>query len=46
VREGRAAQVEARDFRFVRWAEHLYYEVCSNSELAATVERQHFGVTT
>jgi hypothetical protein len=46
VREGRAAQVEARDFRFVRWAEHLYYEVCSNTELSATVERQHFGETT
>ena len=46
VREGRAAQVEARDFRFVRWADHLYYEVCSNSELAATIERQHFGETT
>ena len=46
VREGRAAQVEARDFRFVRWADHLYYEVCSNSELATTIERQHFGETT
>jgi hypothetical protein len=46
VREGRAAQVEARDFRFVRWAEHLYYEVCSNSELATMIERQHFGETT
>jgi hypothetical protein len=46
VREGRAAQVEARDFRFVRWAEHLYYEVCSNSELAATIDRQHFGEAT
>ncbi len=33
VREGRAAQVEVRDFHFVRWADHLYYEVCSNPEL-------------
>jgi len=26
VREGRAAQVEVREFRFVRWADHIYYE--------------------
>jgi hypothetical protein len=38
VREGRTAQVEVRDFRFVRWADHLYYEVCSNPELAAKIE--------
>ncbi|MGA8731682.1 MAG: hypothetical protein WB608_23185, partial [Terracidiphilus sp.] len=41
VREGRAAQVEVRDFRFVRWADHVYYEVCSNPELAAAVEKQN-----
>jgi hypothetical protein len=40
VREGRAAQVEIRDFRFVRWANHLYYEVCANPELIATIERE------
>jgi hypothetical protein len=38
VREGRAAQVEARDFRFLRWAGHIYYEVCSSPELAAMIE--------
>jgi hypothetical protein len=43
VREGRAAQVEAHDFRFVRWTEHVYYEVCSNPELIEMIERQHFG---
>jgi predicted metal-dependent hydrolase len=46
VREGRAAQVEARDFSFVRWAEHTYYEVCSNPELVMMIERQHFGQAT
>jgi predicted metal-dependent hydrolase len=46
VREGRAAQVEARDFSFVRWAEHSYYEVCSNPELVMMIERQHFGQAT
>ncbi len=45
VREGRAAQVEVRDFRFVRWADHIYYEVCANPELIATIERQRFGQT-
>jgi hypothetical protein len=40
VREGRAAQVEVRDFRFVRWANHVYYEVCTNPELLAKVETQ------
>ncbi len=44
VREGRAAQVEVRDFRFVRWADHLYYEVCANPELIAKIENQkHFA---
>lgn len=44
VREGRAAQVEVRDFRFVRWADHIYYEVCANPELIATIENQkHFA---
>jgi hypothetical protein len=43
VREGRAAQVEVRDFGFVRWADHLYYEVCANPELIATIERQRIG---
>jgi class 3 adenylate cyclase len=46
VREGRAAQVEARDFRFVRWAGHLYYEVCSNPELATRIETRHSAQTT
>jgi len=40
VREGRAAQVEVREFRFVRWADHIYYEVCTNPELLAIVENQ------
>lgn len=40
VREGRAAQVEVRDFGFVRWANHIYYEVCANPELIAAIERQ------
>ncbi len=46
VREGRAAQVEARDFQFVRWAGHLYYEVCSNPELATRIETRHSAQTT
>jgi hypothetical protein len=42
IRQGRAAQVEARDFKFVRWADHIYYEVCPNRELAAKLEQhQH-----
>ena len=45
VREGRAAQVEVRDFQFVRWADHIYYEVCSNRELIATIEKQRFDQT-
>jgi class 3 adenylate cyclase len=40
VREGRAVQVEVRDFRFVRWADHLYYEVCSNPRLVALLDKQ------
>ncbi len=43
LREGRAAQVEIRDFHFVRWADHIYYEVCSNPALIATVENQHMA---
>jgi hypothetical protein len=46
VREGRAAQVEARDFRFIRWSDHVYYEVCSNPELIEMIERRHLGETT
>jgi class 3 adenylate cyclase len=46
VREGRAAQVEVRDFRFVRWADHVYYEVCSNPKLTAAVEKQLPAATT
>jgi hypothetical protein len=39
VREGRAAQVEVRSFNFLRWANHIYYEVCSRpDELMAAVE--------
>jgi hypothetical protein len=38
LREGRAAQVDARNFQFVRWADHLYYEVCLNPELVAKFE--------
>jgi hypothetical protein len=45
VREGRAAQVEVRDFRFVRWADHVYYEVCSNPEMIAWIESQRSGQT-
>jgi class 3 adenylate cyclase len=43
LREGRAAQIEVRDFKFVRWADHIYYEVCSNPELIATIESQCLG---
>jgi len=43
IREGRAAQVEVRDFSFVRWADHIYYEVCANPELIAKIESQRFG---
>jgi hypothetical protein len=45
LREGRAAQVEVRDFRFVRWADHVYYEVCSNPELLAKIEAQRNGAS-
>ena len=45
LREGRAAQVEARDFSFVRWSAHTYYEVCTNPELVAAIERQDPGQT-
>lgn len=40
LREGRTAQVEARDFKFVRWADHIYYEVCSNPQLIAAIDAQ------
>jgi len=43
IREGRAAQVEVRDFKFVRWADHIYYEVCANAELIAKIESQRYG---
>jgi hypothetical protein len=43
VREGRAAQVEVRNFQFVRWADHIYYEVCSNPDLIAKIEKQRFA---
>ena len=46
VREGRAAQVEVRDFGFVRWADHIYYEVCANPELIAATERRTAGQPT
>jgi len=40
VREGRAAQVDARGgFRFVRWADHRYYEVVLNPELTERFEK-------
>ena len=40
VREGRAAQVDARGgFRFVRWADHRYYEVCLDPELTERIEK-------
>ncbi len=39
VREGRAARIEA-DSSFVRWTDHIYYEVCANPELLAKVEGQ------
>jgi hypothetical protein len=39
VREGRTAQIESRGgFRFLRWTDHLYYEVCVNPELVAGFE--------
>jgi len=38
VREGRSARVEACDSSFVRWGEHVYYEVCANPELIARME--------
>jgi predicted metal-dependent hydrolase len=40
VREGRAAQVEVREFQFVRWADHIYYEVCTHPELLAMIDSQ------
>jgi hypothetical protein len=43
VREGKAARVEARDFRFLRWSDHVYYEVCTNLELIAAIERRSKG---
>ena len=46
LREGKAAQVEVRDFRFVRWTAHLYYEVCSSPQLTALIERHHAAPTT
>jgi hypothetical protein len=45
VREGRAAQVEVREFRFLRWADHIYYEVCTNPELLSRVERLRGGLS-
>ena len=45
LREGRAAQVEVREFRFVRWADHLYYEVCTNPELLERIESQRNGTS-
>jgi hypothetical protein len=40
LREGRAAQVDSRGgFRFLRWTDHLYYEVCVNPELLAGFEK-------
>jgi hypothetical protein len=44
VREGRAVRVDASDSSFVRWGEHIYYEVCANPELIAKME-SHFGAT-
>jgi hypothetical protein len=41
VREGRAARVDAGNGDVVRWAEHIYYEVCANPELMAKME-SHF----
>ena len=38
IREGRAAQVEVNEFRVIRFAEHVYYEVCTNPELLARME--------
>ncbi|MDR3763850.1 MAG: hypothetical protein P4M01_07115 [Acidobacteriota bacterium] len=38
VREGRAAQVDVNDFHVIRFAEHVYYEVCTNPELLARME--------
>jgi len=46
VREGRAAQVEVREFRFVRWADHIYYEVCTDPDLLARIEAQRNGTAT
>jgi class 3 adenylate cyclase len=46
LREGRAAQIEMSDFKFLRWADHIYYEVCSNPKLVATFESQHLGQIT
>jgi hypothetical protein len=40
LREGRAAQVDARGgFRFLRWTDHVFYEVCVNNELLAGFEK-------
>lgn len=45
VREGKAAQVEVRDFSFVRWADHNYYEVCCNPKVIASVENLRLGIS-
>jgi class 3 adenylate cyclase len=40
VREGKAAHVDARGgFRFVRWADHRFYEVVLNPELTERFEK-------
>jgi hypothetical protein len=38
IREGHVAQVEVREFNFIRWTEHIYYEVCTNPELLERFE--------
>jgi hypothetical protein len=41
IREGRAAQVEVREFNFIRWADHVYYEVCTNPDLLERMESSY-----
>ena len=35
------AQVEVREFNFIRWADHVYYEVCTNPDLLERMESSY-----
>jgi hypothetical protein len=40
VREALTAQVHARDFKFSRWTDHRYFEVCVSAELESMVDEE------